>query len=224
MNEIKETWKPIEGYEGIYEVSDQGRVRNAKRGGRIMTASTVTHGYRAVSLYKEGKQRAALVHRLVAKAFIPNPESKPQVNHKDMDKSNNCISNLEWVTQNENLAHAFINKPTEERKNPWRGCSPDQKPNYTANLWRSNLHDIRVKKGFTREQLAATSCVRVDTIEGLETGGKCFRETSVNTVCKLAWALGVNIEDLFDYDVEEAIKREQTWHAKAAERKQKKEG
>lgn len=220
---MAESWKPIEGYEGLYEISDQGRVRNVKRDGRILAGCRVAHGYIAIGLYKDNQKTMYLAHRLVAQAFIPNPENKPQVNHKDLDKSHNSVENLEWVTHEENLEHALVHKPWSDRKNPWKDCLPGQKPNYTADLWRSNLLKIRVEKGLTREQLAAESCVHIDTIKGLELGSKSFRETSVNTVCKLSWALGVSIESLFDYDVATAIAREQAWHKRSAERKQKQE-
>jgi DNA-binding XRE family transcriptional regulator len=216
-----ESWKPVEGYEGLYEVSDLGRVRSIKRSGRILAGCQVAHGYIAVSLHKNNQKSMYLVHRLVAKAFIPNPENKSQVNHKDLDKRHNSVENLEWVTPRENIEHALVHKPFSDRQNPWKVCFPEQKPNCTTDLWQSNLMKIRVEKGLTREQLAAKSCVRIDTIEGLELGNKSFREISVNTVCKLAWALSVGIESLFNYDVETAIAREQAWHKRSAGRKQK---
>ena len=211
---MPETWKPIDGYEGIYEVSDQGNVRNVKRGGKLMTAQKVTHGYLAYNLSKGGKTRSLLAHRLVAKAFIPNPENKEQVNHKDLDKSHNTVDNLEWVTREENLIHAETFKPWETRRNPWRGRAPESNPNYTANLWRSNLKALREDKGMTQEELADACCVRLSTIADLENGVKSFREVSVNTLCKLAWALDVSLGTLFEYDVEEAIRREKAWHYK----------
>jgi DNA-binding XRE family transcriptional regulator len=207
-----ENWKPIEGYEGLYEVSDQGRVRNVKRG-RLLSACKVTHGYLAYGLSKGGKTRSLLAHRLVAKAFILNPENKPQVNHIDGVKSHNFVSNLEWATAEENLWHAerIGLKPTYPAK---LKKSPESNPNYTASLWHSNLKALREDKGLTPEELAEACCVRLSTIASLENGSKGFREVSVATASKLAWALGVSIDALFTYDVAEAIRKEKAWHDK----------
>ena len=217
-----EEWRPVEGFEGIYEVSNLGRVRNIKKGGRLMTPQKVAHGYIQIRLHKNGEKTQWLLHRLVAKAFIPNPENKEQVNHKDLDKSHNTVDNLEWVTRDENLQHAEKFKPWCTRRNSWRDGAPEDKPNYTANLWRSKVRPLREHKGLTQEELAAACCVRLDTLVGLEDGTKSFRETSVNTAFKLAWALGVKIEDLVEYDVAEAIRRETEWHNRATRRKQRK--
>lgn len=208
-----ENWKPVEGYEGIYEVSDQGRVRNIKYGGRLLSCVRVAHGYLAVHLYKNGCKKMHLVHRLVAMAFIPNPKNKPQVNHIDGVKQHNHISNLEWVTSQENLTHAERmdlkpSYPTKLKKDP------QSAPNYTADLWCSNLKSIRESKGLTQEELAEVSCVHLDTIKRLESTPLGFRTATVNTVCKLAHALAVNIELLFSYDVAEAIRKEKAWHKK----------
>lgn len=208
MEKVKEIWKAIEGYQGAYEVSNQGRVRNIKRGGKVLSSVEVSHGYTAVKLYKKGKSRTYLLHRLVASAFIPNPENKSQVNHIDMIKSHNSVDNLEWVTAAENIFHAFINKPPETRKKPWEGRT-------SAHLWRSRLQKIREEKGMTPKELADASCVRLDTIAGLEKGDKCFKVINVNTLCKLAYALNVGINELFEYDVAESIRREKEWHKSA---------
>lgn len=108
-----------------YIVSDSGRVR---RNGSDKDCSTRDRkGYLSVDLYKDGKRVTRGVHRLVAEAFIPNPENKPEVNHKDGNKHNNSISNLEWVTKKENVRHAWDNglvKPSRSmlgRKNPNSG-------------------------------------------------------------------------------------------------------
>lgn len=108
MNEI---WKPIEGTEGKYEVSNTGKIRNLnyRNQGRIreFQKSINGGGYEFVHIYDKGKTRKMMVHVVVAKAFIPNPEGKPQVNHKDGNKRNNRVENLEWVTQSENMLHAY---------------------------------------------------------------------------------------------------------------------
>ena len=101
-----EIWKDIPGYEGRYKISNYGKVwSNFKKD--FMSISVDKDGYSRVALFKDGKQKQLQVHRLVALTFIPNPENKPEVNHKDRNKSNNNVENLEWVTQSENVAHAY---------------------------------------------------------------------------------------------------------------------
>ena len=104
MNEI---WKST-GFDG-YEVSNLGRVRRLHKTipPRIRKLTTDTHGYLHVNLWHGGKSKHFSIHRLVAIAFIPNPENKPEVNHIDGNKLNNRVSNLEWVTSSENQRHAF---------------------------------------------------------------------------------------------------------------------
>jgi hypothetical protein len=99
-------WKPVSGYNGYYEVSNKGEVR-ALRGHVLRKPQINNSGYYCLNLSKKGKQKGVLIHRLVANAFIPNPEKKEEVNHKDFDKSNNCVSNLEWVSKTENLSHSY---------------------------------------------------------------------------------------------------------------------
>jgi hypothetical protein len=97
-----EAWAAAPGWEGRYEVSDQGRVRKAS--GRLLKQWPNDHGYLLVRL--SGPRRLVRAHRLVAQAFIPNPERKPQVNHIDCDRANNDATNLEWTTGRENLHHS----------------------------------------------------------------------------------------------------------------------
>ncbi|MED3974580.1 NUMOD4 motif-containing HNH endonuclease [Priestia megaterium] len=113
-----EIWKPIGGYEEYYEVSNFGRVRSKDRRvsngpgsyikkARILKRSKTTTGYWKVELSKDGTKKSLKVHRLVAAAFIDNPNNKPFVNHIDGNPLNNHISNLEWCTQAENMQHAY---------------------------------------------------------------------------------------------------------------------
>lgn len=103
---MKEVWKAVVGYEGIYEVSNFGRVASLERvnargqivSSRIKATKPNNRGYIQINLSKDGKQEYRLLHRIVAEAFIPNPEGLPQVNHKDEDKNNNSANNLEWCT------------------------------------------------------------------------------------------------------------------------------
>lgn len=103
-NQIK--WRDTYIYGEQYEVSDTGSVRN-KITGHILIPQEDKKGYLRVRLSLHNKKATAKVHRLVAVAFIPNPEGKPQVNHKNTDKHNNRVSNLEWVTNGENQIHAY---------------------------------------------------------------------------------------------------------------------
>lgn len=104
-------WKQVKKFKGLYEVNEMGQIRSVqrngtKKGGRIMAQSNDKNGYKLSKLRFKDKVVTAKVHRVVAEAFIPNPYNKPQVNHKDGNKANNCVENLEWVTQSENIRHA----------------------------------------------------------------------------------------------------------------------
>jgi hypothetical protein len=105
----KDMWKDVEGYEGRYQISDEGQVkRNYKnKPSRILKNRSTNYGYATVSLSKNGEARTCAVHRLVANAFLDRPEGSTEVNHKDGNKMNNNVSNLEWVTQAENRYHAM---------------------------------------------------------------------------------------------------------------------
>ena len=96
-----EEWKNVIGYEGLYEVSDKGNVRNVRRNTLLKLTKTY-YGYIQVNLYKNGIRTGLRVHRLVAQAFLPNPDNLPEINHKDEDKTNNRVDNLEWCDRKYN--------------------------------------------------------------------------------------------------------------------------
>src|SRR6185312_10171182 len=125
MNEV---WKPVVGYEGTYEVSCCGRIRSIPRmvlgryggmvpkPGKMLSLKTERNGYIRVCLRRQTGQCTMLVHRMVANAFIPNPEMLPVVNHIDGDKANNTAENLEWCTQRQNCHHALRNSIYEHAR------------------------------------------------------------------------------------------------------------
>ena len=122
IGEIEEYWKEVIGYEGIYEVSNKGKIRSSKDKTtkstlhgerkwkqRILKQKTDKKGYKRVTLYKEKIPDTFLVHRLVAMSFINKIEGKELINHIDCNPSNNYVSNLEWCTHKENNDHAWEN-------------------------------------------------------------------------------------------------------------------
>ena len=122
---MEEIWKPVKGFEGYYEVSNLGRVRSIDRvvvdtvrncerllKGNVLIQKDNGNGYKNVMFCKEHKLYNKYVHRLVAETFIPNKDNLPQVNHKDEDKSNNRVDNLEWCT-------SFYNNEYGTRKKRW---------------------------------------------------------------------------------------------------------
>lgn len=142
---MKEIWRPIVGYEKYYEVSNLGNIRNAKSK-RIRSISHTKH-YSHILLSVKGKHTTLRVHRLVANAFLPIIEGKTHVNHKNGNKNDNRVENLEWVTQAENNLHAFR---TLHRKPPRAGRIP---PNRVVKDSDIKFMDVLNKKGITTDKI-----------------------------------------------------------------------
>ena len=100
----EEEWRPVVGYEDLYEVSSLGRIRNMK--GKVRALGTHACGYNHISLSRAGVSKTFKIHRLVAFAFIPNPEGKREVNHIDTIRTNNRVENLQWADKYENHDHS----------------------------------------------------------------------------------------------------------------------
>lgn len=117
MNEI---WKDIIGYE-LYEVSNLGRIRN-KKSGKYKAPIKNWAGYMRVQLCKPNKDKIFSIHRLVAQAFIPNPNNYPEINHLDHVRHNNNVNNLEWCTRSRNAQYSFT-RPDRKKAKAWLGKS-----------------------------------------------------------------------------------------------------
>ena len=117
MNENEEIWRDIEGYEGLYKVSNFGRVKSLKYGKeRILKPVKNGCGYIFVNLCKNREMNHYFVHRLVAKSFISNPQNLPEVNHLDENKENNRVENLEWCDHKYNINFGTHNKRSGEKR------------------------------------------------------------------------------------------------------------
>lgn len=134
---MEEIWKQIEdGYEE-YQVSNFGQIKSLKsKNEKILHLDKDRYGYMNVKLCKNGTMKNFKVHRLVAMAFIENPNGFPEINHKDGNKENNFVENLEWVTKSQNIKHAFdtgLKLPNDS------GCIQYHKPSYGENNGRHKL-------------------------------------------------------------------------------------
>lgn len=169
-------WKPIEGYEGLYEVSSSGLVRSVDcfyktgqyyverfKAGKILAPKKDKDGYRSVTLYKDGVKHCKRVSRLVCTAFHSNPENKPVVNHKNGDTTCDFEWNVEWATQSENILHSY--RVLKRKSNPnMTGrigvLSPFAKPLYQFDKDGSLIKEWgsmgeAVMSGFSRSKLKA---------------------------------------------------------------------
>lgn len=130
---IPQVWEPIKGYEN-YSVSNYGEVKNSR--GRLLKSYRDGKGYMSVALCRNGIPKTSTVHRLVAIAFIPNPENKPTVNHINGIKTDNRAENLEWASQSENNKHAYDTGLSVAKRNVGE-------QNGRAKLTNSNVFEIK---------------------------------------------------------------------------------
>lgn len=149
-----EQWKMVPDYEGMYMVSNLGRVKSIRFGReRILKAGTSQSGkgYKQVCLCKNGVKKYIGVHILVAMAFIQNPQNLPEVNHKDEDKSNNCVDNLEWCDRAYNCAYgtARVRQRETMSKKPIKQLTLDKK---MVSVWQSPAEVQRVL-GYDRSHI-----------------------------------------------------------------------
>ncbi len=135
-----EIWKDVVGFEGLYQVSNTGKVKGIKRKSlnsgsysgvinvkeRQLKQTKNKLGYHVLTLFKDGKRYFKIVHRIVAEAFIENNNNLPEVNHKDLNKSNNNVSNLEWCDRCQNINHMYQNR---DKSSKYKGVSYSKKRN-----------------------------------------------------------------------------------------------
>ena len=163
-----EIWKKIEDYGGLYEVSNKGNVRDLKD--HIKPMYKNNKGYLLLSLNYKGKTHHPTIHRLVAKAFIPNPNNFEQINHKNCNKSDNCADNLEWCNQRYNYDEGM--KTFQYSKN---------EEHYFAKLKNSDIPMIYnlYKLGFTRVTVSRIFNINPSSLEAIEKGIS-YRELGIN--------------------------------------------
>lgn len=163
----KEIWKDVIGYEGRYQVSNFGTVRSLDRisysgrklKGKIIYHGTHPEGYKTVNLCSNGICKTIRVHRLVAQAFIPNPNNLPQVNHINEVKSDNRVENLEWITNRGNVNHSANKKSTskypgvfwENYSNKWRVKCRFNGINHSLGRYSDELEAAKAYQDFCKE-------------------------------------------------------------------------
>lgn len=154
-----EIWKNIEGYEELYEVSNFGRVKSLKGGRwgtgkeRILKPQTDGCGYLKVHLCNEGKVKTFKVHRLVAQAFIPNPQNLPEINHINEDKTNNRVENLEWCTREYNNNHGTRNQRVA--KSNTNGKKSKRVLCVESGIVYPSSHEVQRKFGYSQGNISS---------------------------------------------------------------------
>lgn len=169
-----EIWKDIEGWEGFYQVSNLGKVKSLPKkspGANTTKVSflknQIKNGYNSVVLSRNGKGKHFLLHRLIAKAFIPNPENKKCVNHKNGIRMDNRLENLEWVTHSENSKHGFV---SNKRKNQNRKLTEEQVFEIKKELKNYKHGDCKILAKKFNVSKYIISLIKV---------GKCYKEENM---------------------------------------------
>lgn len=177
---MEEIWKDIEGYVGHYQASNLGRIRSLDRTftqwneagkkfsvkplkGKVMKGFSDKDGYLRINLTNEGKKTQHCVHRLVAQTFIPNPENKLEVNHKNGIKDDNAVLNLEWATRSENAIHAL----REGLYEPARG---ERKNGKLKEYQVIEIHALYATGSYTQAQLAEKYSIGSGTVSRIING------------------------------------------------------
>lgn len=188
----EEIWRDVKDYESLYAVSSFGRMKSYDREvlqsygvkvilkGKIFKQSKI-NGYRAAGLVKDGKRKTVRLHILIAQAFLPNPENKPQVNHKNGIKWDNRVENLEWATPSENGKHAYrsgLNHVSEYQKIKTSQCTRGSLQQSSV-LKEADIPIIRKMKqsGMTNKKIAENFNVNRETI-GYIIRGKTWKHVS----------------------------------------------
>ena len=163
----QEQWKPIQEFNGEYEVSNLGRVRSMKRYygmvGRIMPQTIQRKGYYAVTFWMNNKAYCRKVHRLVIEAFTPNPDGLPCINHIDGNKLNNHVSNLEWCTYQANMQHAVrtgLTHPHQWTDEERKQISERNKGQRVSDEQRAKLSARQKGKAPSRKAIEASIATR----------------------------------------------------------------
>lgn len=178
-NTIFETWKPIKGFEGLYEVSDQGRIKSLDRiiidenGGRkrlfkgkILKPHNRPDNYQEVHLVGNGNNNFYSIHRLVAEAFIPNPDNKPEVDHLNTDRKDCRVENLRWCTRKENMKNKHtLTRMLDSKKG--KSCSPIIQYSTYDNqpiAWWNSIADCSRFTGITPTRIRSTIIGHTKTV------------------------------------------------------------
>lgn len=166
-------WRAIPGYEGLYEVSDFGSVRSLFRYKKQLKPSKQSNGYLSVDLFKEKRRKHCLIHRLVAMAFIPNPENLPQINHKDENRTNNTVENLEWCSAKYNMNYGVGGKTRHSKIDYSKPCfAENARKNGAKRSKRGCInHTFLIVAMENNEKPLAVSCG--DLMKGMMTYRSC---------------------------------------------------